>query len=328
MSEQQEPPTERVIGRRRLLRRAGGVAAGVAGATVVAGIAAPSPAAAAAGGNLVLGAANDAGTAKTGLTASSQSESTLELSNTAAPVTVVINSTNVDQFGAQLRLVPQPKGPNNFFEMAEGEPVGSLGVLPDGTLWTMKDANSGGADMVYTSFLANMTVPITPTRVIDTRDSLNGRTNIIDASTNLDSQGRLIAGHTMNVDLGGLVFAATAVYANLTIVAPQGAGNAALLPGGSTGVPPTSNVNYVAGQTTPNFAVVSVHSALGLNDVVSIYSYNTAHVILDVFAFTVNFAGQVNSNLLPPPSGATAKAQQNPLSRAELARTGKPTWSK
>jgi hypothetical protein len=333
MSEKQEP-TESAIGRRRLLRRAGGVAAGVVGGTVVAGIAAPTAASAAAGGNLILGQGNDSGTATTGLNVANPTSGTLGLSNSAAPVTVPVNNVNVDQFGPQLRLVPPAPGPSQYYDMADGE-VGSLGVMPDGTLWTVAD--QGFSDQVYTSFLANLMVAITPTRVLDTRTAA-GRANIIDAGGNLDSQGRLMGGHAININLSpwpnipgsGYVYAGTAVHANMTVVNPLGEGFASLLPGGLVinGYPTTSNINYSTNETIPNFALCVIGAALGFTDVVKVFSSNSAHVILDVFAFTVNFAGQVNPTYLPGASGATAKAQQFAQSRAQLARSGRPTWAK
>ncbi len=309
----------RMIGRRRFLRRAGGVAAGVAGATVV-GAAPASPAFAAPGGNMILGEANDAGTAATGLTTNNGNVSTLELANSA-----LTTGTTFDTTGAQLRLVPPSVGPRpQVISTAE---VGSLGVTSDGTLWLV--AEQGFADWVYTTFTANQIVPITPTRILDTR-SASGRASILDPAGNIDGSGRLLGGHAININLSSLVNFGTVVHANLTIVFPQGIGFASLLPGGQpiVGQPSTSNVNFVLNDVVPNFALCGIGAALGSNDVVKIYSSHTTHVLLDVFALTVNSPAQVNPAVLAQAAAANATGVNATKSRAEQARTSTPSWAK
>ena len=253
MKEQRDPSTSK-IGRRRLLRRAGGVAAGVAGATVVGGAVMPSAASAAAGGNLILGQANTAGTAGTTVTTDTGTSGTLELSNTNV-TTNVVNGFTVDNVGAPLRLVPAAPSANP--QAIAFNEVGTLGFDSTGTLWMCAEANS--ADWVYTTFTANQLLPITPTRILDTR-SASGRATILDPGGNIDSQGRLIGGHAITVDLSGIVFAGTAVHANLTVVFPTNAGFLSLLPGNQVinGQPATSNLNYNAMDVVPNFALAAI----------------------------------------------------------------------
>jgi hypothetical protein len=320
MNEEREPA--RTVGRRRLLRRAGGVAAGVGAAAVVGATVTPSPASAAAGGSLVLGQSNDAGTAATGLTAAKGTSGTLALANTAAPAT---DKDDFDLVGPQLRLVP-PAASANLQKTAYDE-VGSVGVTNDGTMWLV--AEEGYADWVYTTFTANQLTPITPTRILDTRTAA-GRAFIINASGNLDSTGHLLGGHSIQVDLGALVYFGTAVHANLTVIFPQGTGFATLMPGAQpiVGQPTTSNLNFTPNVVTQNFALTAIDVVGDNTDVVKIYSSHLTHVVLDVFAFTVNSPGQVNPEVLPGASAATAKALKVTKSRAEMARAGKPTWSK
>lgn len=326
MKEQRDPSAPR-IGRRRLLRRAGGVAAGVAGATVVAGAVMPSAASAASGGNLVLGQPNTADNASTTLTANNGTAGTLELSNSNVTPTVLSTTppVTVDLAGAPLRLVPAAPGQNP--QVIAWDEVGSLGFTSDGTLWLCAEKQT--ADWVYTTFTANQLVPITPTRILDTRTSA-GRASILNASGNLDSQGRLIGGHAIMVDLSKLVFFGTAVHANMTVVFPTGGGFASLLPGNLaiSGQPNTSNLNYNTMDVVPNFALCSISETTASSDVVKIYSSATTHVLLDVFGFTVNDPGQVNPAVTPSAVVGSNKALQAGKSRAEQARTKKPDWSR
>jgi hypothetical protein len=324
MEEQRDSSTPE-IGRRRLLRRASGVAAGVAGATVVGAAVMPQAASAASGGNLVLGQTNTADTNGTTLTTNTGSSGALELSNTNL-TTNAVNGFTVDNFGAPLRLVPAAASTNS--QAVAFNEVGTLGFDSDGTLWLCAEKLT--ADWVYTTFTANQLVPISPTRILDTR-SAAGRAAIINASGNLDSQGRLLGGHAITVDLQSLVFAGTAVHANLTVVLPTNFGFASLLPGDQvlSGQPSTSNINYNGGDVTPNFALCAIGQVNTVtSDAVKIYSSATTHVLLDVFAFTVNAPGQVNPAFLPGAASASNKAAVAPVSRAELARTKKPDWAK
>ena len=322
MEEQRDPSTSE-IGRRRLLRRASGVAAGVAGATVVGAAVMPQAASAAAGDPMILGA-NDAGAAGTTLTTNTGSSGALELSNTNL-TTNVVNGFTVDNFGAPLRLVPAASSTHS--QAVAFNEVGTLGFDSAGFLWVCAKAQT--ADWVYTTFTANQLVPVNPTRILDTR-SVAGRAAIVDASGNLDSQGRLMGGHAITLDLSSMVFAGTAVHANLTVVLPTNFGFASLLPGNQviSGQPSTSNLNYNGGDVVPNFALCAIAEVKTVtSDAVKIFSSATTHVLLDVFAFTVNAPGQVNKAFLPTAVSASNKAAVAPMSRAELARTKKPDWA-
>ncbi len=316
----QERDSARRIGRRRLLRRAGGVAAGAAGAAVVGAAVAPSPAAAATGGNLVLGQANDAGTNATSVTVNSSTASTLELSNAATS-----SYGSIDYVGAQLRLVPPPASQNPQSPYY-GEP-GAITLTSNFQLWM--GSEPGRADQLYTSATANQLAPITPTRILDTRIA-GGRTSVMDPIGNLDSSGRLIGGHAIHVDLSSLVMWGIAVHANLTVVLPVNQGFASLLPGALTfaGEPATSNLNYMPGAIVPNAAMSAITVWETSNDVVQIFSTSTTHVLLDVFAFTVNLPGQINPSLLPIYPSAPASTAGAKKSRAEMARSADLSWSK
>jgi hypothetical protein len=98
-----------------------------------------------------------------------------------------------------------------------------------------------------------------PKRIIDTRQST-----------------RLVAGRVLPVELG---VAAAAVVVNVTSVDPAADGHLTLFPCGST-VPTVSNVNFVAGATVANRAVVST----GGSSQVCAYSSVETDMVIDLEA--------------------------------------------
>ena len=242
-----------VVNRRALLR-ASGVVAGIAGIT-----AAQAPSAAAAAGDpLLLGANNDADTTITTL-----------ISSTWMPTLILANSGT----GVPLRLAERSDpgfvesgdlmNVHGDFRFAHGKVIGS----------------------VYTSVSASQLIPVTPFRAVDTRTTA-GRAKIVNRAGNLDSAGRLIGGHTIQIDLGDEVFLGTAVYANLTVTQAVSSGYLTLWPAGTR--PGTSTLNYAAGQTVANFSVSGLSS-----DTVRVYASRTTHVLLDVVAFAAGSAADV-----------------------------------
>ena len=156
--------------------------------------------------------------------------------------------------------------------------LGGAGVAAVGAAW---------APTAEAAAPASKLLPVRPTRVVDTRTDA-GRSNIVNRSGNLDSLGRLLAGHTIEIDLSHFVFDATAVLGNLTAVAPLLAGYLALWPEGAR--PGTSSVNFLPSVTTANFAL----SGLSTADTVLLYAHATTHVLLDVTAFAVTDQAKVN----------------------------------
>jgi hypothetical protein len=237
----------------------------------------------ASGGNLVLGQANDSGTDPTSLTSGASTGATFTVANTGGH--------------APLELAQQSFG--SFVPVAGGE----LANL-DGFLYFTRDF--GGTigpveGFVYTEFTANQVVTIKPQRILDTRTSA-GRVHILNQAGNLDSVGRLIGGHTINIDLSSLEVAAASAFCNLTAVQPLAGGYMTLFPGGTR--PATSSINFSQGAIIANFAVTGVSST----DTVSIFSLATSHVLLDITAFNVGSPGQINSAILPTSaSGATSR---------------------
>jgi hypothetical protein len=271
------------VGRRALLTRGGVVAAGVVGAGAVAAAVA-GPASAAAGDPVLQDTVNAAGTSATPteLDADNNTTPAFILKNTGVDTTTTPNGA-----GPALRLTPS----------AETVPTastvgGDLTTTLGGALWfTHNFSTTATPDIVaapvHTEATANVYAALeAPSRVLDTRTAA-GRANIVNASGNLDSAGRLLAGHTIAINLDGLVFLAEAMFANLTVTGTVGNGYLTVW-SGATARPTASSINFGAGVTLSNFVSsgVSEFSTTILN-VVGIYASQTTHVILDVAGFTM-----------------------------------------
>lgn len=267
--------TEERLDRRALLRRGGAVLAGAAGVAALT----TGRASAAAGDPVVLGANNDAQATATTITSSTAS-ATLALANSAS--------------GAAANVVPvSPAFDVDVYVGAtkSGDLVNHTGAL----LFTHDPSRVGE---VYTDAWASQLVPIKPQRMLDTRTAA-GRDHVLNRTGAFDSAGRLLAGHTISLDLSDLVFDGVAVYANLTIVQPLKAGYATLWPSGTR--PGISSINYAAGQIVANFAVCGLSSI----DSVEIFTQQTTHVLLDVTGFAVGGLWQVNPGVRPATAAAT-----------------------
>lgn len=121
-------------------------------------------------------------------------------------------------------------------------------------------------------------VPLTPTRILDTRVKYSGPPAPIGAFQAVD----VPVGGT-----GGVPADATSVVLNVTVTNPNSAGNLALSPSGTarTG---TSSLNYVAGETIANLVEVE----LGAGGQVNIYSHGAStDVILDVEGYVKTGSG-------------------------------------
>ncbi len=118
--------------------------------------------------------------------------------------------------------------------------------------------------------MALYTVP--PCRLLDTRDP-NGPFGALPLWANSHR-------YVPAVDLCGIPSTARAVSVNLTVTEPTTDGNLRLFPA-LTPLPNASSINYSAGQTRANNAVVAL-SGFGSLDVFCAQASGTAHVILDV----------------------------------------------
>lgn len=125
-------------------------------------------------------------------------------------------------------------------------------------------------------------VPVDPVRVLDTRDGTGGV-----------SVGRATAGRPVIADVGPVVTGPWAVAVNITVIDPSAGGYlTAYAPSGP--VPATSNVNFVAGQTVANLAVVGV---FGQERVALQINTGTAHVAVDVVGYVLGGSSDQGARL-------------------------------
>jgi hypothetical protein len=296
MQEEHVETGDEKVGRRRVLRGVGAVLAGTAGAAV-AGAVVAEPAQAAPGDPVLLGASNDAGTTITAVTNNNLTGSTVKLTNTA--LSAPDPATGLVDAGPALQLVPR----GDF--LAVDAPVGSITMTTDGRIWltSAESTTEKFQDYVYTTGTASMTVPIKPIRVFDTRFS-NTRGRILNPAGNLDSSGRLIGLHTINIDLHDFSFFSFGVFVNLAAIFPTRDGFLSLLPSNPTGaIPGTSNLNYTTSLVVlANYASTAtshfVDSSGVLHDMVSVFASETTHVFMDLMALEVPAPEFVNPSLL------------------------------
>lgn len=121
---------------------------------------------------------------------------------------------------------------------------------------------------------ASQLVPQAPIRLLDARDS----------------GAPLVGGTTVSIDVRRNGITPNAVALNLTAVDSAADGYLAAFPSGS-GPPATSNVNYLAGRTTANLAVVRV----GTDGYVSVLTSATTKLVVDLVSSWVATTSSVSS---------------------------------
>jgi hypothetical protein len=282
------------IGRRGLLRGAGAALA-VAGGAVVATTVTAGPAQAAANDPLTLGAANSADAATTGLTSASATDATLTLENTSTQ--------------APLRLVPSGDDAFNAQDLQAGSLLNHGGDLH----YAYVDGGATFPALVFNEVTALQLVAIQPVRMLDTR-SPAGRDNVVSGA--LDSQGRLLGGHWLVLDLTTLAFFFDSVVGNLTAVAPTNNGYVGVAPKPLAGPAQTSTINYVRGVTLANGLTAAVDPDTGT---LAIYTTATTHLILDVNALNTPGPDWVSA---APPGGAVVTAHARAVARSRALARG------
>jgi hypothetical protein len=104
--------------------------------------------------------------------------------------------------------------------------------------------------------------------------------------------GPVAAGNDRTLTIGGgtcgIPVTATAVSLNIAVTQPTVAGNVRLYPAGGT-VPTTSTINYSAGQTRTNNAIIGLNAQGELT--VRVQNQGSVHVILDVNGYFLELAG-------------------------------------
>ncbi len=127
----------------------------------------------------------------------------------------------------------------------------------------------------YLNTLAGSFVPLSPTRVLDTR-------------SNIGAGGPVAANSTIRVQISGKggvpASGAMAVVLNVTVTSPQKNGFLTVYPD-STTTPNASTLNFAAGQTVPNLVTVKLSSAGKV--AITNTSGGTVQVIADVSGYYV-----------------------------------------
>lgn len=174
-----------------------------------------------------------------------------------------------------------------------------MGTRSSSPLWRIRWAAIGAAVAVALGggglYLAraaddntSVFVPVTPTRVLDTR-------------TNLGLAGPFTTGVARLLDVTGSIptptgspvvvpDGATAVVLNLTIVLPTAAGYASVRPGDAVGDPTTSNLNFGSGEIIPNSVTVSLPTSGGNSGKINLFYFggtpgSTTHMLADIVGY-------------------------------------------
>ena len=114
---------------------------------------------------------------------------------------------------------------------------------------------------------------ISPCRIVDTRGSSGPYGGPALAGSSVRSF--VLAGPC------GVPATAKSVAVNLTVTQPSSAGHITAFPAGGT-IPPTSALNFSAGQTRANNAVLGLSPAGGVSFATALPPGGTVHLIVDV----------------------------------------------
>ncbi len=182
---------------------------------------------------------------------------------------VVLNVTATDTSASSFITV-YPDGtalPNaSNLNFTAGETIANLVVVPviDGQIDFYNHA--GSTDLVadlegyYTSSgTGSSYVPLSPTRILDTRNDTGGYDAPVGAGASISLQ------MTGTDDIPGSV---TAVVLNVTVTEPTDSSFVTVYPDGQA-VPNASNINFTAGETIPNLVVVQV----GADGAIDLYNH-------------------------------------------------------
>ncbi len=162
-------------------------------------------------------------------------------------------------------------------------------------------------------------VPLTPARLLDTRDDTGGFSTPIGPGQSIDL--------TVN-GRGGVPDDATAVALNITVTQPTAASFLTVWPTGDP-MPLAASINMVDGQTVSNLVIARV----GTDGKISVFNkFGTSHVVVDVLAGFVNgapgrYVALTPSRLLDTRDGTgapKAPVGQTPLTVALTGKNGVP----
>lgn len=143
---------------------------------------------------------------------------------------------------------------------------------------TLQDSNQRLVKTATVSVNGSTYVPVTPTRVLDTRYGIGAAKAVVPENGTVAVS--VTQGVTLPADLGTI----TAVVLNVTVTDPTGAGHVTVYPTGQP-LPTTSNLNFTAKETVPNLVTIKV----GTNNEVTLDNASTGstNLIADVEGYYV-----------------------------------------
>jgi uncharacterized protein (DUF1501 family) len=162
-------------------------------------------------------------------------------------------------------------------------------------------------------------VPLTPARLLDTRDGTGGFSAPVGPGQSIDL---IVNGR------GGVPDAATAVALNITVTEPTAASFLTVWPTGEA-MPLAASINMVAGQTVSNLVLARV----GADGKISLFNkFGASHVVVDVLGGFVSgapghYVALTPSRLLDTRDGTgapNAPVDQTPLVVSPLGKNGVP----
>ena len=178
----------------------------------------------------------------------------------------------------------QPVASNLNF--VAGQTIPNLVVSKIGAAGKVCIATSAATHLVVdiTAYFTATTpmVPITPERSADSRP---GTTTIDGQFAEFGKSSAALAVAPITVaGRGSVPSGATAVVMNVTVTDPASAGYVTIWPCGDP-FPVASNLNFAAGQTIANLAIVKLGTVSGSIGRVCIYVSTSSHLIVDVTAY-------------------------------------------
>ncbi|MGH3647329.1 MAG: hypothetical protein ACRDTM_09150, partial [Micromonosporaceae bacterium] len=288
-------------------------------ATVVGAVAA-TPAQAGPGDPVVQGAANDAGTSATSLSTSKADGAALALENPG--------QDGWGDGGPSLTLAP-----NSASFISESSPPGSMMLSNSGMVMTAPPDGAGGAihnHYLYDSFNSTFTVPVNVHRAVDSRYSRNDRKRLFSTSGKFDSDGRLLAGKTVHLDISDLVSFSWGVFVNVVTFSQQGNGFITVWPY-TLPKPTPATVQYYKGASVRNSTLSPVGWDDTRTDVLSIWSSATTHFTIDILGVVINHWASLNGSPMAtgaPPQKSGVQGQDDALARRQAAFAEKiAKWS-
>lgn len=200
---------------------------------------------------------------------------------------VVLNVTAVDADGpGWVRAAPcDSTNTTSTVNFDDAAPVPNVAVVVPGADSTICVTSSVASHLIVDRFMefapdAGVEI-VAPSRVLDTRDG---------------GGVRVTTGGVVRLDAEslGVTAGTTGVMLNLTVTDALGSGFLTAYPC-SDGRPPTSNLNFVAGDVVANFVVVPPDGG----GAVCIYAHNTTHVVIDLMGtVSEGFTGGAPQRLL------------------------------